>query len=72
MDYREFGSTGIKVSELVFGGGAVGGLLINQDDDTKLKAIKRSVEAGINWIDTAASYGQGRSEGEDWRKSIPR
>ena len=50
------------VSELVFGGGAVGGLLINQDDETRLSAIKRAMSAGINWIDTAPSYGQGKSE----------
>jgi L-galactose dehydrogenase/L-glyceraldehyde 3-phosphate reductase len=62
MKYRDFGRTGIKVSELVFGGGAVGGLLINQDDETKQEAIQRAMEAGINWIDTAPSYGQGRSE----------
>lgn len=62
MEYREFGTTGLKVSELVFGGGAVGGLLINQDDETKRKAIQRAMGAGINWIDTAPSYGQGKSE----------
>ena len=62
MKYREFGTTGIEVSELVFGGGAVGGLLINQDDETKRAAILRAMDAGINWIDTAASYGQGKSE----------
>ncbi|MFC1534384.1 aldo/keto reductase [Thermodesulfobacteriota bacterium] len=62
MEYREFGLTGLMVSELIFGGGAVGGLLINQDDATKLKALRRSMETGINWIDTAPSYGQGRSE----------
>jgi len=62
LKYREFGATGIKVSELVFGGGAVGGLLINQDDETKRAAIRRAMDAGINWIDTAPSYGQGRSE----------
>jgi len=62
MKYRDFGRTGIKVSELVFGGGAVGGLLINQDDDTKRRAIRTALDAGINWIDTAPSYGQGKSE----------
>jgi L-galactose dehydrogenase/L-glyceraldehyde 3-phosphate reductase len=62
MNYRQFGKTVIEVSELVFGGGAVGGLLINQDDATKLKALQRAMDAGINWIDTAPSYGQGRSE----------
>jgi aryl-alcohol dehydrogenase-like predicted oxidoreductase len=62
LKYREFGNTGIRVSELVFGGGAVGGLLIEQDDDTRRRAIRRAMDAGINWIDTAPSYGQGRSE----------
>lgn len=62
MQYRDFGTTGIKVSELVFGGGAVGGLLINADDDTRREAIRTALDAGINWIDTAPSYGQGKSE----------
>ncbi len=62
MKYREFGRTGLQVSELVFGGGAVGGLLVNADDDTKLDAIRRALAGGINWIDTAPLYGQGRSE----------
>jgi D-threo-aldose 1-dehydrogenase len=62
MRYRTFGRTGIEVSELVFGGGWVGGLLIDQDDDTKLRTLKRAMAAGINWIDTAPSYGQTKSE----------
>ena len=62
MNYREFGTTGLKVSELVFGAGAVGGLLINQTDAVKRQAIKIALDAGINWFDTAPSYGQGRSE----------
>jgi D-threo-aldose 1-dehydrogenase len=62
MNYRQFGQTDLKVSELVFGGGAVGGLLINQDEATKRAAIRRAMEAGINWIDTAPSYGMGKSE----------
>jgi aryl-alcohol dehydrogenase-like predicted oxidoreductase len=62
MKYRPFGQTGLKVSELVFGGGAVGGLLINQDEATKRAAVRRAMEAGINWMDTAPSYGMGKSE----------
>jgi len=62
MRYRRFGRTGLEVSELVFGGGWVGWLLIHQDDDTKLKTLRRAMAAGINWIDTAPSYGQTRSE----------
>ncbi len=62
MRYRRFGRTGLEVSELVFGGGWVGGVLIHQDDETKLRTLRRAIEAGINWIDTAPSYGQTRSE----------
>jgi D-threo-aldose 1-dehydrogenase len=62
MRYRPFGTTGLQVSELVFGGGWVGGILIHQDDATRRAAIARALEAGINWIDTAPSYGDGRSE----------
>ena len=62
MKYREFGSTGLKISELVFGAGAVGGLLINQDDDYKREAVRLALDSGINWFDTAPSYGRGRSE----------
>ncbi len=62
MKLRRFGRTGIDISELVFGGGFVGGILIHADDDTRREAIRRALEGGINWIDTAPSYGQGRSE----------
>jgi D-threo-aldose 1-dehydrogenase len=62
MRYRTFGRTGLQVSELVFGGGWVGGVLIHQDDATKLKTLRRAVDAGINWIDTAPAYGKTQSE----------
>lgn len=62
MRYRRFGRTGLEVSEIVFGGGVVGGILVDPPDETKLAALKRAREAGINWIDTAAAYGQGKSE----------
>ena len=62
MRYRTFGRTGLKVSELVFGGGWVGGVLIHQDDETKLSVLRQAVDAGINWIDTATKYGDGKSE----------
>ena len=62
MKRRRFGRTGIEISELVFGGGFVGGILIDADDDTRREAIRRALDGGVNWIDTAASYGQGRSE----------
>jgi aryl-alcohol dehydrogenase-like predicted oxidoreductase len=62
MKYRALGKTGLEVSEVVFGGGAVGGLLIRQEEDVKRRAVERALAAGINWIDTAPMYGQGESE----------
>lgn len=62
MRYRAFGRTGLQVSELVFGGGWVGGVLIHQSDEIKLATLRRAMQAGINWIDTAPLYGKGQSE----------
>ncbi len=62
MKYRTFGRSGIKVSEIIFGGGNVGGIIIHKDDATKREAIRRALAGGINWIDTAAQYGNGKSE----------
>lgn len=62
MRHRRFGRTNLQISEVVFGGGFVGGILVLQDDDTRREAIRRAMDAGINWIDTAPLYGQGRSE----------
>jgi D-threo-aldose 1-dehydrogenase len=62
MRHRDFGRTGIKVSEVIFGGGNVGGLIIQKDDATRREAIRRTLAGGINWFDTAAMYGAGKSE----------
>jgi len=62
MKHRVFGRSGIKVSEIIFGAGAVGGILVHKDDATKREAIRRAMAGGINWIDTAAQYGNGKSE----------
>jgi aryl-alcohol dehydrogenase-like predicted oxidoreductase len=62
MRYRPFGRTGLQVSELVFGGGWVGGILIHKEPATRIAAIERALDAGINWIDTAEVYGDGVSE----------
>src|SRR5436190_7072220 len=64
------GRTGLEISELAFGGGVTGGILINADEPTRYNALKRAVEAGINWIDTAPIYGSGESErtiGRHWQ-----
>ena len=59
---RPFGKTGLEISELVLGAGYVGGIIIHADDDTRRALIRRVLDAGINWIDTAESYGDGASE----------
>ncbi len=62
MKYRRFGRTGLQIPEIVFGAGFVGGILLGDDDDIKRQAIRRALDGGIDWIDTAPSYGDGRSE----------
>jgi len=62
MNYRRLGRTGLQISELAFGGGRSGGILIDADDDTRRRAVRLALDHGINWFDTAPQYGQGRSE----------
>jgi len=62
MKRRRLGRTGLEVSELVFGAGWVGGIIIDADAEVKRQAIRRALDGGINWIDTAPSYGDGASE----------
>ena len=57
------GTSGIEITRVGFGAWAIGGTgWGGQDDDESVAAITAAVEAGINWIDTAAFYGYGRSE----------
>ena len=56
------GRTGLEISEIAFGGGDTGGLLIRGDETACVTTLTRAVKAGINWIDTAALYGSGASE----------
>ena len=63
LRYRRFGKLGWNVSEISFGGWALGGGAWGlQSDDDSLAALKRAIELGVNLIDTAAGYGNGRSE----------
>ena len=62
MKFRKVGDTGLRTSEVVFGGGAVGGLLIDDDRDFRVQGVKRALDLGISWFDTAPSYGNGKSE----------
>src|SRR5579871_375173 len=62
MNYRELGRTGFKVSEVSFGAWAIGGAWGEVDDATSLAALNRAIDLGVNCIDTADVYGDGRSE----------
>jgi aryl-alcohol dehydrogenase-like predicted oxidoreductase len=62
MQYRELGRTGWKVSTVSFGAWAIGGSWGNVDDKDSLAALHRSIDLGVNFIDTADVYGDGRSE----------
>ena len=62
MEQRKFGNTGLAVSRLTFGCGAVGGLMTKGDAADQDQAIGWARDNGINFFDTAASYGNGVSE----------
>jgi len=67
MKTTQLGRTGLEVTRLGFGSWAIGGGNWEfgwgpQDDDESIAAIHHALELGINWIDTAAAYGFGRSE----------
>lgn len=62
MEMRVFGRTGVRVSVLGFGCGAVGGLMVRGDPREQELAIAKALEAGVNYFDTAVQYGDGESE----------
>lgn len=71
MQYRKFGNTDLRVSEIGFGAWAIGGGAMigsisigwgDSDDSVSRKAIHASLDAGINFFDTADIYGLGHSE----------
>ena len=62
MDKRTLGRTGLSVSVLTFGCGAVGGLMTRGAPADQERAVARALEAGINHFDTAPLYGDGASE----------
>ena len=62
MQYRELGRTGWKVSTISFGAWAIGGAWGTVDDRESLAALHKAIDLGVNFIDTADVYGDGRSE----------
>jgi aryl-alcohol dehydrogenase-like predicted oxidoreductase len=62
MQLRVFGRTGMQLSVLGFGCGAVGGLMVRGDAADQERAVARAIAAGVNYFDTAVQYGDGQSE----------
>lgn len=62
MKLRDFGKHGLECSEIGYGAWAIGGSWGEQSDADSLAALHRALDLGCNFIDTAAGYGNGRSE----------
>jgi len=62
MHYRQLGRTGWKISDISFGAWAIGGAWGSVSDDESLAALRKAIDCGVNFIDTADVYGDGRSE----------
>ena len=62
MQMRAFGKTGLQLSVLGFGCGAVGGLMVRGEAADQERTVTRALAAGVNYFDTAVQYGDGMSE----------
>lgn len=62
MKYRPLGNSGWNVSEIGFGAWALGGQWGGQEDADSIAALNAAIDLGVNFIDTAQGYGEGRSE----------
>ncbi|HLY29252.1 MAG TPA: aldo/keto reductase [Aggregatilineales bacterium] len=62
MEYRQLGRTDMRVATVSFGAWAIGGSWGTTQDDESLAALRRAADLGVNFIDTADVYGDGRSE----------
>ena len=62
MEMRTYGRTGMRLSVLGFGCGAVGGLMVRGDPRDQERTIARALAVGVNYFDTAVQYGDGELE----------
>ena len=63
MNYRKLGRTNFRVSEIGYGAWGIGGIQwLGGTDDESLTALRRAIDLGVNFIDTALAYGEGHSE----------
>lgn len=62
MEQRPLGRTGLTIPAIVFGAGAVGGAVFTGEPAARTAVLRRALELGLDWIDTASMYGNGASE----------
>jgi aryl-alcohol dehydrogenase-like predicted oxidoreductase len=63
MHFRRLGRTGLEISEVGYGAWGIGkSQWVGADDDESLRALRRAIDLGLNFIDTALGYGDGHSE----------
>lgn len=62
MKHRKFGKSDLEISEIGFGAWAIGGSWGEQSDKDSLEGLETALDKGVNFIDTAAGYGNGKSE----------
>src|SRR5208282_3263926 len=62
MKFRKLGRNQLEVSEIGFGAWAIGGSWGPQSEESSLAALHSALDLGVNFIDTAAGYGDGKSE----------
>lgn len=63
MNYRLLGKTALRVSEIGYGAWGIGkSMWIGASDEASMRALNRSIDLGVNFIDTALGYGEGHSE----------
>src|SRR4029453_1358027 len=59
MRYRQLGRTGLPVSEIGYGAWGIGGRMwVGAEEDESIRALRRAIELGVNFIDTARGYGE--------------
>src|SRR2546423_8932729 len=71
MQLRTFGRTGMRLSVLGFGCGAVGGIMVRGDPADQERLVARAIATGVNYFDTAVLFGDGESEKKHGR-AFPR
>ena len=62
MQYRTLGRTGLEISVVSFGAGPISTLMVGNEGDRQRCVVEYAIEQGVNWFDTAATYGGGQSE----------